>query len=243
MTLVSRTVKSEILLYLQASRLNCHRCTDARKARRRPGQRWRRASLTAQQAASAPSLCLPPRTGAAVANSVSLGHSWRIPCLGNPNFFIIGYKETCPNFDPQGDIILIILNKKETCPLLQQDSIRFKPVQHTNIFDKIVQNQELSGHAEELSPGSDTSGTGQQTKWKHIQFTRKVEHSFSQLLFQSRIGVWKLSICNDAYCKCDVFPYTVPPTNIFTNNEIKSKGFSSFLAPSWGGAGLRIVGR
>lgn len=190
------------------------------------------------------SIALPPTPYRGRCGKLSeSGSQLKNPMLREPQFFIIGYKEICPNFDPQGDIIFIILNKKETCPLLQQDSIRFKPVQHTNIFDKIIQNQELSGHAEELSPGSGTNGTGQQSKWKHIQFTRKAEHSFSQILFQSRIGVWELSICNDAYCKCDVFPYTMLPTNIFTNNEIKSKGFSSFLAPSWRGVGLRIVGR
>lgn len=42
-------------------------------------------------------------------------------------------------------------------------------------------------------------------------------------------------ICNDEYCKYDVFPYNIPPTNTLTDNEIKSKGFSGFPVSGLGG--------
>lgn len=79
--------------------------------------------------------------------------------LREPQFLKIGCKQICPNFAPEGDIIFITLNKKQTCPLLQNDSIPSKAAHYTNIFDKIVQNQKLLGHAEELSPDNGTNET------------------------------------------------------------------------------------
>lgn len=52
-------------------------------------------------------------------------------------------QQICPNFAPERDIIIIILDGKQICPLPQREtlSLSFQAVCHTNIPKKIFQNR------------------------------------------------------------------------------------------------------
>lgn len=68
----------------------------------------------------------------------------RNPELGKTNYFIVGFKQTCPNFAPEGDTVFIMLVNNRACPLFKRETVSSKAVFYTNIFEKIVQNKRLS---------------------------------------------------------------------------------------------------
>lgn len=55
-------------------------------------------------------------------------------------YFLIGCKQICPIFAPDGDIIFIILNSKQIFPFLWRETLApsFKAVLSTYILEKTV---------------------------------------------------------------------------------------------------------
>lgn len=54
--------------------------------------------------------------------------------------------QTCPNFEPEGDIVFILLDSKQTYSVLQGDilSLSFKTVLYTTILENLIQSKSLS---------------------------------------------------------------------------------------------------
>ena len=63
----------------------------------------------------------------------------RCPDLRKHQTFKGNCQQICPTFAPERDIIFIILDNKQICPLTQREtlSLSFKTVCHTNILKKI----------------------------------------------------------------------------------------------------------
>lgn len=63
--------------------------------------------------------------------------------FSKPQSFKIDCEKICPNFFLKGDIILIFLDSRQTCPLScgEKLSLTAKAVDHTSILEKIVQNK------------------------------------------------------------------------------------------------------
>lgn len=77
-----------------------------------------------------------------------LVHTWlvsqpRCPDLRRHQTFKGNCQHTCTTFAPERDIIFIILDCKQICPLPQREtlSLSFKAVCHTNILKKIFQDR------------------------------------------------------------------------------------------------------
>ena len=72
-------------------------------------------------------------------------------CISSPNLelrnlwsFKGGCWQTCLILVPNGDIIFIILDSKQTCPLPERKTLLFKVVCSVNILEKTVWNRTLT---------------------------------------------------------------------------------------------------
>ena len=97
-------------------------------------------------------------------HTVPLYQSWGTSSLGNSNLFLV-CNQTCPTFVPGGEI-LIILDSKPVCPLLQWETIcLFSEVIHLGVLWKIVWNK---GYQCLYSKGVQKSG------WFGTKFSHEV---------------------------------------------------------------------